>query len=186
LVETLERARDVRIDRARRMVARLGELGMPVSFDEVLVLAGGGAVGRPHIAQVLRRAGHVRSEREAFDLWLGDGKPAWFEKLRICAREAIALIHEAGGVALAAHPGTYGGTEYLGPLLADGLDGVEVAHGLHDAQTSKELEAYADARGLLKGGGSDFHGPRPGGVEVGSVRIPYAWVTEIKRRIRGR
>ncbi len=186
LVEVLNRAHEVRIDRARRMVERLAEFGMPLSFDEVLASAGGGAVGRPHVAQALRRAGYVQSEREAFDHWLGDGRPACIEKLRISASRAIALVHEAGGVALAAHPGTYGGTEYLGPLLAAGLDGVEVAHSLHDAQMSTELEEFADARGLLKAGGSDFHGPRASGVDVGSVRIPYAWVREIREGIRRR
>jgi predicted metal-dependent phosphoesterase TrpH len=186
LVEVLNRARDVRVDRARRMVERLAELGMPLSLDDVLASAGGGAVGRPHVAQALRRAGHVQSEREAFDQWLGDGRPACIEKLRISANRAIALLHEAGGVALAAHPGTYGGTEYLGPLLAVGLDGVEVAHSLHDEQMSAELEAFADERGLLKAGGSDFHGPRAGGVDVGSVKIPYTWVEEIREGIRRR
>lgn len=186
LVETLNRAHDVRIDRARRMVERLAELGMPLCFDEVLASAGGGAVGRPHVAQALRRAGYVQSEREAFTQWLGDGKPACIEKLRISASTAIALVHQAGGVALAAHPGTYGGVSYLEPLLAAGLDGVEVAHSLHDERTSAELETFADARGLLKTGGSDFHGPRVGGVEVGSVRIPYAWVEEIREGIRRR
>lgn len=186
LVALFARAREVRLSRAARMVELLGELGRPVTLDAVLREAGDGVIGRPHVARALYRAGQVGSVREAFDLYLGDGKPACVEKLRVSPAEAIELIHRAGGVAVAAHPGCYGGPEALEPLRVAGLDGVEVDHSLHDEDMVGRLADYARAHGLVRTGGSDFHSPRTGMSAVGSVRIPYERVEELRERIAQR
>ena len=186
LSTALEECRNDRYDRAVRIVECLGELGMPIEMSDVLREAGEGAIGRPHVARALAAAGHVGSIREAFDRWLGDGKPACIRKRRIEPDEAVSLIQRAGGVAVVAHPGTYGGPEILDPLREAGIDGVEVRHTLHGKKSEAAFTEYAESHGLLRTGGSDFHGPRPNGPSVGSVSIPYEWVEEIRERIRQR
>jgi predicted metal-dependent phosphoesterase TrpH len=186
LVRALGRSQRDRQERALRMVQRLEELGAPVTYDRVLVEAGSGAVGRPHVARALVAAGHVSTVREAFDIFLADGKPACVEKQRLPTPDAIALVHRAGGVAVAAHPGTYGGPERLEPARLAGLDGVEVLHSLHGANLVRLFTEYADEHGMAKTGGTDFHGPRGGGLDVGSVRVPYEWVEDLKQRIEAR
>ncbi|MCA9754070.1 MAG: PHP domain-containing protein, partial [Gemmatimonadetes bacterium] len=126
-----EGAQADRFVRAERICERLAALGVPVELDAVLAEAGDAAPGRPHVARALVKARHVRTIREAFDVWLGDGKPACVEKRRVEPGEAIRVLHEAGGVAVAAHPGIVGGPETLDPLVEAGLDGVEVKHPLH-------------------------------------------------------
>lgn len=178
----LASARTSRAARAELICDRLNEMGVPVSMQEILDQAAGGAIGRPHVARALVEGGHVHSFREAFDVYLGDGKPACVEKARVEPAVAIQVIHEAGGAAVAAHPGFYGGTEFLEPLVAAGLDGVEVRHGLHDEVTAREFEDFARAGGLVCTGGSDFHGPGPGRAGVGTVTIPYEWVEDLLER----
>jgi len=185
LAATLARARDGRYDRAVRMTELLGELGMPLTIEQVLAEADTAAIGRPHVARALVAAGHVGSHREAFDRWLGDGKPACVEKYRVEPAEAIRLLHGAGGVAVAAHPAATGVAARLDALVERGLDGLEVLHPLHDPDDVRRFEQYADARGLLKTGGSDFHGPR-GGSMVGAVSIPDDWVDALRERIDAR
>jgi len=179
----LLRSQNARRTRAARMVERLAELGAPLRLDDVLAKAEEGVVGRPHVAQALLDAGHVRSVREAFEIYLGDGKPACVDKIRIPARDAISLLHRAGGIAVAAHPGTYGGVSYAETLLQDEIDGVEVLHSLHDSLSVHQLEDFARANDLVMTGGSDFHGPRMGFAEIGSVKIPYGWVERLRERV---
>ena len=100
----LARLRDSRVDRARRMVERLAELGVPVSWERVRELAGEGAVGRPHIAQALVEAGHVSSVNEAFELYLGRNRPAYVEREKMTPAEVVQLLRKVGGLAVLAHP----------------------------------------------------------------------------------
>jgi predicted metal-dependent phosphoesterase TrpH len=182
----LTQAQGAREVRAARMVERLEELGAPVRLEDVMARAGEGAVGRPHVAQVLVDAGHVRNLREAFEIYLGDGKPACVEKARLTARDAVALLHGAGGVAVAAHPATYGGIPYLEELVDAGIDGVEVMHALHDPNAERDLIEFTRAHDLLMTGGSDFHGPRASCPELGAVRVPYEWVERLHERLHAR
>lgn len=184
LVSLFRDARSARRTRAERMVERLTELGKPVSMEAVLEQAGDGAIGRPHVARALLRAGQVGSMREAFDRFLGDGKPACVEKMKVTPEEAVRAVHGAGGVTVAAHPGCYGGVDGLDRLAAAGIDGVEVRHSLHDAGLTERLGDWADQRGLLKTGGSDFHGPGP--LSIGGIRVPYEWVEAMMRRVAER
>lgn len=186
LLELFGRARRARRDRAVVMIERLDALGMPITLEAVLREADGGAVGRPHVARALVRAGHAGSLREAFDRWLGDGRPACAEKLRVSPAAAIERVHRAGGVAVAAHPGAHGGMEALDELLQAGLDGVEVDHPLHDAATVRRLVDLAEAHNLLRTGGSDFHAPGVNGSGPGAVRIPRERVEELRDRVAAR
>ncbi len=182
----LSAARNARVDRAERMVARLAELGVPVSPAAVRRIATDAAIGRPHVARALVEAGHVATIREAFERWLGDGKPACVDKLRVLPDTAIDVIHAAGGVAICAHPLMLGAPENCDSLVAAGLDGVEVRHGLHGAAATAAFDQYAQDRGLLRTGGSDFHGPRISVGEPGSVAIPRDWWDALLDRIAQR
>lgn len=152
-----------RADRNRRIVTVLNDHGVDVSLDEILEEAGGGSVGRPHVAGVLLRKGYVGSVQEAFDVWLGAGKPAYLDRERLPPAEAIALAHASGAVAVIAHPTSLGfdGPEmerFIAGLAADGLDGMECEYGRYSPELREALRAMAGRHGLAITGGSDYHG----------------------------
>ena len=165
-----------RVDRAVEIVERLNKLGMPVTMEMVQHEAAGGAVGRPPVARALIAGGWVRDMRDAFDRWLGDGKPANVGKLRIELADGIALIHEAGGVAIWAHPQSEGSKDRIGRFAALGLDGVEVRHPSHGAEDLARLATLCDHFSLLKSGGSDWHGALDGFRPLGCMHVPAPWM----------
>ncbi|HUQ18037.1 MAG TPA: PHP domain-containing protein [Gemmatimonadaceae bacterium] len=174
-LETLRAGRTVR---ASKIVERLRELGAEVTVDMVMAEAGTASVGRPHIARAMIRAGTVRDFREAFDRYLGAGRAAFIPKERLEIADAIAMTHEAGGIAVWAHPGYDGRRERLEPLVAAGLDGVEVRHPSHDKEDIKRLAALAEFFGLVASGGSDWHGLTEGPRTIGSMQIPEEWLAK--------
>jgi predicted metal-dependent phosphoesterase TrpH len=172
----LEAVRDSRKSRAEEIVAKLNALGVPLTVDAVFAEAAGGAVGRPHIARALIAGGWVRDQREAFDRYLGAGRPANVDKQRISIADGIRLIHDCGGLAVIAHPGGDGRRERVEPLVALGLDGLEVKHPGHSAEDMLRIEALADHFGLVKSGGSDWHGASSGPRVLGGMRVPEEWL----------
>lgn len=168
--------REARERRAVLIVDRLRALGVPADIGAVMEQASGGAVGRPHIARVLICGGFVRDSREAFDRYLGAGRPAFVPKQRLEMREAIAITHSAGALAVWAHPGGECRRARLEPLVAMGLDGVEVKHPSHLAEDINRIAALADFFGLLPSGGSDWHGSGEGTRVIGSMHIPALWL----------
>lgn len=150
--------RDGRVERAKQMVTRLVEMGVPISWQRVEEIAGPGAIGRPHIAHALREAGHIQSLQSAFDLYIGVGGPAYVPRERFDAFEAIAAIRAAGGVAVLAHPGKIHDDSVIPPLVEAGLGGMEVCHPDHDEVQTAHYRRMADEMGLVWTGGSDFHG----------------------------
>jgi len=183
LQDRLEPYRDFRRGRAVAMVARLNAIGVGVTMDAVLSVAGGGAIGRPHVAKALIAGGHVRDSREAFDRFLGAGKPAYVEKERLDVAEGIALIHAAGGIAVVAHPGGDGRRERIEPLVALGLDGLEVRHPGHSAEDMKRIAALAAHFGLVASGGSDWHGAMVGARVLGAMQVPLEWLEAQDARV---
>lgn len=174
LQDRLRGLQDGRGSRNEAIVARLNELGMTISLEEILEEAGGGSVGRPHIAAVMVRRGHVSSIQEAFDLWLATGKPAYLGRPRLHPEEAIGLAREAGAVPVLAHPHTLNidraaeMAELLTGLGSAGLVGLEAFYSSYQRH---EREGYADlARrfGLVPSGGSDYHGTYKPGLELGT------------------
>lgn len=168
--------RDSRETRAQQIVDKLNRINVPVTFESVMTEAAGGAVGRPHIARALIKAGHVRDSREAFDRYLGGGKAAFVEKERLEVREAIEIAHAAGAIAIWAHPGQDGRRERLEPLVAMGLDGVEVRHPSHNSEDTQRLIALADFFGILYSGGSDWHGAPGVYRSIGGMHVPGSWL----------
>lgn len=176
--------RATRQERAREIVAKLAALGVSVSLDRVFEIAGEGAIGRPHVALALMEAGHVGDRREAFDRFLGSGKPAFVAKHRLSIQQAVEMIHRAGGLAVLAHPGGGGTREWLTAFREAGGDGAEVRHPGHSAEDTARLGSLVEEIGLLPSGGSDCHGAAAGPRALGSMRVPAAWLERQEARVR--
>lgn len=165
LAEEMARVRDGRSNRLRPVLAKLAELGVPITEESVLSFVGSSpSVGRPHIADALIAAGHVQDRKEAFDRFLADGGPAHVARYTIDVARGIDLVHRAGGVAVIAHPWGRGReqvlpVEVLEQLVAEhGLEGIEVDHQDHDEAARAGLRALARRLGVLGTGSSDYHG----------------------------
>lgn len=182
----LEAFRDARFDRGVQMVERLNAIGVKITFQDVLDAAGGGAIGRPHVAKALVENGWARDNRDAFDRYLGAGRPAYLDKRRLSLRDAIAMVHGCGGIAVLAHPGGEGTVARLTALKAMGLDGVEVLHPSHSSEDRKRLLAIADALDLVPSGGSDSHGATTGPRMIGAMPVPLEWLERQDARVESR
>lgn len=178
--------REARRDRGMQMVERLNAIGVKISFQDVLDAAGVGAIGRPHVAKALVENGYARDNRDAFDRYLGVGRPAYLEKRRLSLRDAIAMVHACGGIAVLAHPGGDGSLTRLTALKGMGLDGVEVLHPSHSAEDRKRLLAIADALDLVPSGGSDSHGATSGPRVIGGLAVPVEWLARQDARVEAR
>jgi len=180
-----DRLRWLRENRGRRielMVENLNHLGYPVSLERVIAIAKGGALGRPHLAQALAEAGHVRSYDEAFDTLISKDAPAYVERVGLTPSEAVRLVVAHGGAASLAHPGTVKGVRGLLPeLVSDGLAGIEVYYPEHTAAWTAELRELAEAFGLIPTGGSDFHGRGEHGGPLGCAFVPRESVPALER-----
>jgi predicted metal-dependent phosphoesterase TrpH len=182
LLTEMSRFQAVRQDRIREMVARLNRLNIPLRAEAVFALANCLSPGRPHVARALVQAGFCGSLDEAFDRFLKKHKPAWVPKFKMSAPDAIALIHQAGGVAVMAHPGLNRTDGIIPDLVAAGLDGLECFHSKHSTAAAEHYLMLADKHRLLVTGGSDCHGMNKGKPLIGSVKIPYHHVTLLKAR----
>ena len=177
----LSEQREGRVGRMKRMVRVLAEYGVKVEAERVLEIAGEASVGRPHVARALVEAGYVNSVAEAFDTWLGDGRPGHVTRDRLTPAEAIALVHEAGGAVFVAHP-LFLGEKYeeaVAVLAGMGLDGMETYYKNYDPETIATHEALSKKLGLGRSGGSDYHGlGNPNDREIGDIPFPDDAVTE--------
>lgn len=189
LSEQLSTLRESRHRRNPKIIQRLQESGIDITYDEVRALAGTDSVGRPHIARVLMDKKVVGSAKEAFDRFLANGKPAYVPRDLPSPAEAIQWIKSAKGLAVLAHPtwvktteGTL--TDLVRQLKADGLDGVEVHYSTHTARQTREYLSLAKQLGLLITGGSDFHGITKPDIEVGigkgTLHIPDSLLPKLK------
>jgi 3',5'-nucleoside bisphosphate phosphatase len=182
----LSEFRESRHARAEQIVAKLNALAIPITFDAVLAQAAGGAIGRPHIARALIAEGWARDSRDAFDRYLGAGKPAYVPKQRLSVAEAVALIHAGSGIAVLAHPGGDGRREIVERFVALGLDGLEVRHPGHSAEDIARLGALVDFFRLVPSGGSDWHGAAEGPRTLGVMRVPGSWLDRQDARVADR
>ncbi len=186
LQDSLREFRASRERRGIRIVELLRESGVSLDVQKVLAKAGGGALGRPHIAEALLEAGYVADHAEAFARYIGEGGPAYVDKQKVTPSEAVATLHAAGGLAFVAHPGHYlDGNDDLAGLLDHGFDGVEVFHPYHRPMVIEKLLGIARDRGLLISGGSDFHG-FAGRDNLGEPPVSYALLERIRETLQER
>lgn len=149
--------REERKKRAGRIVKKLNSLGIDISLDDVIKKANKGAVGRPHIAHVMKEKGYIGSFFEAFNKYIGNGGPAYERKVHVSPQSAFKIISDAGGLSFIAHPGNL--PEYIIKELIDaGVDGIEVVHPSHLPHKVKYYRGIVHEYFLLESGGSDFHG----------------------------
>jgi predicted metal-dependent phosphoesterase TrpH len=178
----LERCRADRVRRAQEMVQHLKRLGVDLSFESVLQESAGGAVGRPHVARAIVRHGGAIDLGDAFDRFLGRGRPAFVEKTLPHFREVAELVHTVGGVVSVAHLKERGTRAFIERLKGDGLDAVETRHPSHDPDLRARLTDIALQLRLLRTGGSDWHGdPEPGVTHstIGSQSVPIEWLERL-------
>jgi len=152
--------------RAQEMVDKLTTLGYAIDFPK---LKKGQAPCRPHIATALREAGYIQTNQEAFERWLGEGKPAYVQYEKFSSIDGIELLRKSHTVPVWAHPYLFRGgdvEEVLKVLVEGGLMGVEVYHPTHSEYQIHKLEIMCQEYGLLMTGGSDYHGPFPDGKET--------------------
>jgi predicted metal-dependent phosphoesterase TrpH len=164
------------------MIARLHELGIPIDRDAVLARAGTGTVGRPHLAWELIEMGAAADMVEAFDRYLGTGKPAYVPRPRLTPEAAIRIIRSAGGAPVLAHPLSSPDPEVLiARLVPAGLVGIEVEYGEYDADQRARLRRIAERHDLIPTGGSDFHAHnfKPG-RELGATTVPWEIIDRLK------
>ncbi len=190
LNERLEYLQKARAERNPKMVAKLNQLGINITYEEVLRASGGGQVGRPHFANVLMEKRVVKSFQEAFDRFLKKGAPAYVDKFRFTSKEALHFIHEARGVAVLAHPNTLGVSrsseleKAIVQLVSEGLQGIEVYYPEHSSAEVAQYKSLADRFNLLSTGGTDYHGIEKNGLDIGvgrgEMKLPYSIVENIK------
>ena len=177
LASFLVTQRTARVERVRAIGARLAALGVPIAVEPLVQHAravNGRSIGRPQVARAMVEAGHVANLQEAFDRWLGHGRPGFVPREGASPAAVIDVIHGAGGLASLAHPGKLGLESQVASLAEGGLDAVEVFHPDHDEVLVDHYRALARQLGLLMTGGSDYHGDPAHGRQPGSVSLPVA------------
>jgi len=178
LQKRLQELRESRLVRAREILRLLAKAGLPLPWERVLAMAGHGSIGRPHIAQAMVEAGYVNSVENAFRLYIGRGGPAYVERYKLAPEDAIALVRQAGGVPVLAHPSQV--TEYIPSLVQAGLAGLEVYYNGYEEAEKQSLAKLASKHGLIATGGSDFHGPGiTSAADLGQVDVPWSAVERL-------
>ena len=185
LRESLALFRKVRQERADRILEKLSKLGVRLGEEALRKKSGRGSIGRLHFAKALIEEGFAKNITDAFQKYLGIGKPAYVPKCRLTPDEAIKMIRRSGGIPVLAHPyyGHYSNRNLLRGLVRSGLRGIEVWHSKHPPQSVELFKNLAKELGLIATGGSDCHGSyadEP--AMMGTVKIPYSVVTSLKEQ----
>ena len=182
--EFLGAQREERRQRIYRIAERLAALGVPIDPEAVFALVKEGSAGRPHVAQAMVDRGYVKSVREAFDRYLSLNGPANVPRKRLTPAEAVRVIRRARGVPVLAHPGLAHRDELIPELIAAGLLGLEAFYPEHSAGQITAYREMCSRLGLIATGGSDFHGPRVGGVRhPGTQPVPEGVWHELRDRL---
>lgn len=175
--------RDARERRGQRMVELLNEEGVHVEWERVREIAEG-SVGRPHVAKALLEAGYVKTIGEAFDKYIGTGKPAYVPRYKLTPDDAVRLIASANGLPVIAHPIELPGLaelrNWLPNLCKAGMVGLETYYGPYTTQDEQALQSLAQQYQLVATGGTDFHGPGIHPTPLGGRYVPYTAVEGLK------
>ncbi|MFC1914280.1 PHP domain-containing protein [Chloroflexota bacterium] len=178
---SLERFRDSRQIRARKMVAKLKGLGINIDWPRVQQIAGTGSIGRPHVAQAMLEKGYIATFRDAFDKYIGYGGPAYVEREKMTPEEAVALIARANGLSALAHPFTVDDPEvFITQLKPAGLTSIEAYYKDYNEQKRKTLVSIADKHSLIATGGSDYHGLDDNNeIMMGNAGVPEEVIEQL-------
>jgi len=183
-IKKMEENKAHRYERLMRMAAKLSSQGVRVDTDELSSFFTAGTVGRLHLARYLQAKKKVFSIKEAFDKYLGKKAPAYIPAYKDAISAVIRMIKEAHGLAFLAHPLLYSFQESQICQLRDmGIDGMEVLYPTWTVSVSHHYQNLADKYRLLKCGGSDCHGLHKDYVGIGTTKMPYAWLEEMKSRL---
>lgn len=182
LREHLNAFREKRRERVAHMVEKLRAQKVPITMAHVEQRAEDGVLARPHVAQALLDIGAVEEYGEAFERYLRDGGPAFVAKPLFPAAEALAMVHEAGGIGVLAHPGHWTSDRTTMALIQAGLDGIETIHPSHDDMLTRYYRQIVRDFALIETGGSDYHGGFPDEVErLGRYSVSYALLDRARR-----
>jgi len=179
LLEKIAKFQSVRQKRIYEMCAALNQQGVPLKAETVFALANCKSPGRPHVARALVKEKLIANLDEAFEKYLKKGRPAWVPKTKMSALEGVELIHQAGGLAVMAHPGLNRTDDIIPDLVHAGLDGIECFHTKHSTVMSERYLEIAEKYDLLVTGGSDCHGFSKKAPLIGTVRLPYEHVEKL-------
>jgi predicted metal-dependent phosphoesterase TrpH len=182
LLDKIAKFQSVRQSRIQEMCDALNKMGVPLKAEAVFALANCKSPGRPHVARALVKEKLVANLDEAFERFLKKGRPAWVPKTKMSAVEAVELIHQAGGLAVMAHPGLNRTDEIIPGLVRAGLDGIECFHTKHSTVMAERYLEIAETHHLLVTGGSDCHGFSKNKPLIGTVKLPYEHVERLKRK----
>lgn len=183
LLEKISIFQAQRQNRIHEMCAALNKAGVPLKAESVFALANCKSPGRPHVARTLVKEKLIGTLDEAFERFLKKGRPAWVPKTKMSALESIALIHEAGGLAVMAHPGLNRTDDIIPALVEAGLDGIECFHTKHSTVMAERYLEIAEKYSLLVTGGSDCHGFSKNRPLIGTVKLPYDHVEKLKAKV---
>ena len=171
-----------RNNRAKEMVKKLAELGLEISFESVMEAAGEGSVGRPHVADALYKHRLTSTYLEAFQKYIATDGPAYVPKTKISPKEAIEIIHGAGGLAILAHPMIDNAIHHIDKLVEIGIDGMEMYHCTASRKARQMIKREAEKFGLVLSGGSDYHGRDSRHDVIDRSRVPYEFLEAMKTR----
>lgn len=195
LVAALASMADSRRERNLAMIDLMRSSGIEASIEEISAAAGTSHLGRPHLADHLVRKKAARNRQDAFDRFLGKGRPFYMPKECLPLAEALRLIRVSGGAAYVAHPySLFVSKSKLGALMDDwkdmGIEGIEAYHPTAKLGQCRILEKMARERGFAVSAGSDFHGPgRPEcglGRTAGGILVPDSMLAELDAVLPGR
>ncbi len=179
-LKKLQHLREARRKRFLQMVEKLRKFNILLDAEKIIRKNPSASIGRLHLAQELYRKGYVSSIKEAFRLYIGEGRPCYVKKERLSPQEAITMIRELGGISVVAHPYLMGDDNIIPVLVKEGIEGIEVYHSEHPLSAQIRYMSLAQNYNLLITGGSDCHGLGKGKVLLGKVRISYNLVEKLK------
>jgi predicted metal-dependent phosphoesterase TrpH len=181
LEQALQKFRDSRFNRGRKMVEKLATLGINIDWARVREIAGDGAIGRPHIARAMLEKGYITTFEEAFQKYIDHGGPAYVEREKMTPAEAVALVVRSRGLPVLAHPFTVKDPEAMvRQLKPAGLVGIEAYYKDNTPEATSATLNLAEKYGLIPTGGTDYHGIGDGKeVMIGGVEVPLSAVERL-------
>ena len=182
-LKSLKRIQEIRIKRMSVMVDKLKKLAVDIDFDELIEYVSNNSICRLHLAHFLKKKGIVGSVYEAFDRYIGSGKPAYEKMNALTPEEGIELISNAGGVSILAHHGLTRRDDLIDAMIYTGLNGLEVYHSGHSEEDTNRYFQMTKDKGLLVTGGSDCHGEKKLNILMGRVKLPIQYVDRLKAEV---